>query len=63
MRTEYTLVHTDTKGKKHYSVYAKDVVFDRYEECKSFYEPRGQKIELFKVRYNGASYYDSIKLQ
>ena len=62
MRTEYTLVHTDTKGKKHYSVYAKSVVFDKYEKYKKFYESKGEQVELFKVRYNGTSYYDSVKM-
>lgn len=62
MRTEYTIVRTDNKGKKHYSVYAKAVVFDRYEKYKSFYEQKGEKVELFKVRYNGSSFYDSEKI-
>ena len=62
MRTEYTLVHTDTRGKKHYSVYPKDIAFETFNSLKEYYELREQKLELFRVRYNGTSYYDSVKM-
>ena len=62
MRTEYTLVRTDAKGKKHYSVYTKDIALKKFDTLKDYYEPRGQKLELFRVRYNGTSYYDSVKM-
>lgn len=63
MRTEYTIVRTDSKKKKHYSVYAESVVFDKYEKCKKFYESKGEQVELFKVRYNGSSFCDSEKIK
>jgi len=63
MRTEYTIIRTDNKGKKYYNVYAKTTAFDNFVKYKSFYEERGEKLELFKIRYNGSSFYDSEKIK
>ena len=63
MRTEYTYVITDNKGKKQYSTYPKRVVMDHYLKAKNFYEARGYVVELFKVLYNGASFYKAERIE
>lgn len=63
MRTEYTIVTTDSKNKKQYTTYAKSVVMDHYLKTKNFYEPKGCTVELFKVQYNGVSFYKAEKIE
>lgn len=63
MRTEYTIVITDSKNKKEYVTFAKSVVMEHYLKSKNFYEPKGCTVELFKVLYNGTSFYKAEKIK
>lgn len=62
-RTEYTIVHTEKNGKKHFSTYAKKYVLENYTRAKNFYEKRGDKVELFKNTFIGNSLYKSEKIE
>lgn len=63
MRTEYTFIITDRKGKKDYNTYPKKYVMDNYLKAKAFYENRECTVELFKVQYNGAALYKATKIE
>ena len=62
MRTEYTIRITDKKGKVSTSVYPKKYADKKAINCKEFYEPKGCKVEYFKVMWNGASFYKAEKI-
>lgn len=62
MRTEYTIRITDKKGKVSTSVYPKKYADEKALNCKAFYEPRGCKVEYFKVLWNGAAFYKAEKI-
>lgn len=62
MRTEYTIRITDKNNKIQTSVYPKKYADEKATSAKAFYEPRGFKVEYFKVMYNGASFYKAEKI-
>lgn len=62
IRTEYTIVITDPKGKKTHSVYAKKYAEEKAEKAKEFYEPKGYTVEYFKAQYIGNSFVKAEKI-
>lgn len=62
MRTEYTIRITDQNGKIQNSTYAKKYAEDAAKKARDFYEPKGCKVEFFKVIWNGSAFYKAEKI-
>lgn len=62
MRTEYTIKITDAKGRIDTSVYPKTIAEDRVKRLKEFYLGKDTVVELYKVLYNGSSFYKADKI-
>lgn len=62
MRTEYTIKITDAKGRISTSVYPKTIAEEKVLTLKEFYTGKDTIVELFKVLYNGSSFYKAYKI-
>lgn len=62
MRTEYTIKITDAKGRISTSVYPKTIAEDKAKRLKEIYSGTDTAVELFKVIYNGSSFYRADKI-
>lgn len=60
MRTEYTIKITDKKGNAQYCTYSKSHAFSKYDDIKNRYTD--YLVELYKVMYNGSSFYKAEKI-